>query len=346
MARILDVAKLAGVSTATVSRTFNEPHLIHPDTQRKVREAAERLHYLPRRLRSTEVRARQPTRLSGAIGFQFFAAQPSDMLLSNTFYAHVLAGALSEASALGLHLLVHTTDRHGLSQELPRMVEERAVDGLLLVGTADAVILKMLAHHVPEIVLVDNRDVAGAYDCVLSDGFGGAYAATCSLIERGHRSIEFFGYEEGVTTFQDRLRGYWCAHLEKGVALDPSRVINVVSKPKCEEQLATLLQSRNRPTALVCSNDHYASDAIRVCRQLGLKIPSDISVIGFDDTAFAHQADPPLSTVRVDKELMGRLAVRRLHARLNRLCAGGTPEAPEHTVTPVYLVLRQSCRAI
>jgi DNA-binding LacI/PurR family transcriptional regulator len=346
MSNIQEVAKRAGVSTATVSRTFNEPHLIHPDTQRKVREAAERLHYLPRRLRSAEVRARQPTRLSGAIGFQFFAAQPSDMLLSNTFYAHVLAGALSEASALGLHLLVHTTDRHGLSQELPRMVEERAVDGLLLVGTADAVILKMLAHHVPEIVLVDNRDVAGAYDSVLSDGFGGAYAATCSLIERGHRSIGFFGHEEGVTTFQDRLRGYWCAHLEQGVVLDPSRVINATTGPKSDDQLATLLQSRNSPTALVSSNDHYASHAVHVCRKLGLKIPSDISLIGFDDTTFAYQSEPPLSTVRVDKELMGRLAIRNLFARLNHADEDTSPATPVSTVVPVSLVLRNSCRAL
>jgi DNA-binding LacI/PurR family transcriptional regulator len=346
MSSITDVAKQAGVSTATVSRTFNDPHLISPGTRQRVRETALRLNYRPRRLRTQEDRTKSPLRLSAAIGFQFFAAEPSDMLLSNTFYAHVLAGALAEASTLGVHLLVHTTDRTALSQELPRMVEERAVAGLMIVGNADRDALRILSSRVPDIVLVDHRDDDGEYECVLSDGFGGTMAAASSLLARGHRRIAFFGAEPGVASFRDRLRGYCCAHVEAGMPYDDALVIGG-SEAENVTRLASVLASGERPTALVSANDHYASLAIAHCRKAGMRIPRDLSLIGFDDVAFARRFDPPLSTVRVDKELMGRVAMQRLFARLGH--TGEKPFAPPppiRTIVPVNLVLRDSCRSL
>ena len=345
MPSITDVAKIAGVSTATVSRTFNTPRLINEQTQQRVLAAARQLNYQPRRARLSAVSDKKSATSIEYIGFQFFAAAPSDALVSNTFYASVLAGVQAEATAFALHLLLHTTDRHSLSQEIPKMILQRAVGGILLVGTTDPAILATFAQHVPKIVLVDNRDETGMYESVISDGFGGAYIATRYLLELGHRRIGFFLGEPDVPTFQDRLRGYRCALLDAGILPDPAAVISGASSEEREANLGHLLCASLPPTALIAANDDYAFVTMRVCRQVFRRIPEDISLIGFDDLPRCVETYPALTTVRVDKEYMGRLAVRRLHTRMHAENLLRSEPSICNQV-PVSLIVRQSCRAV
>lgn len=346
MPSITDVAKQAGVSTATVSRTFNEPHLIHPETQRRVREAALRLNYLPRRFRMEDSRGKSAGRVSGAMGFQFFASHSTDMLLSNVFYANVLGGALAEASSSGAHLLIHATDHEALLQELPRMVEDRAIDGMLLVGRASGAVIEKFAKHVQHIVLVDNRDAASSYESILSDGFGGIRAATLSLIDRGHRRIAFLGAEPDVVTFQDRLHGFNCAHVERGLCVDNRMIIRPQSHLVSDRLLYEILVCKDRPTAIIGANDWYAIMAMRMCRSLKLRVPEDVSIIGFDDISMAEETNPPLSTVNVDKQLIGRIAIRRLIARMISGESDIQYSTGVCTLVPARLVLRESCRSL
>jgi LacI family transcriptional regulator len=342
MASIYDVAKEAGVSVATVSRTFSAPGLITAQTQKRVLDVARRLNYQPRRSRARQAAEAGAATTANAIGFQFFAAQ-GDTLQSNTFYAPILAGAQAEAASLGLHVLVHSTDRHSLYQELPKMVLERAVGGMLLVGTADPAILATFAAHVPEIVVVDHHDPRHSYECVVSDGFGGAYAAAQYLIDLGHRRVGFYLPERHVSSFDDRLRGYLCALFDAGLPGDRRLVMTSFDKGEpgsFQHQMA----SPNRPTAIMTVNDQNAFNIMYQCRELGLRIPDDVSLIGFDDISFSTHTDPPLTTVRVDKELMGRLAVHRLYARLQ----SGASDIASHPIcsqVPVSLVIRSSCKA-
>jgi DNA-binding LacI/PurR family transcriptional regulator len=371
VASIRDVAKQAGVSPATVSRAFATPELINEQTQQRVFEAARLLGYRPPRLRGggtvgarvaaaprlrqAESPAATAAPLHDAIGFQFFSATPDDALGNNLFYAPVLAGAQAEAAALGLHLLVHSTDRHALADEMPRMVGEQAVGGLLLVGTADHAVLRALSAHVRQIVLVDNRDETGPYESVLSDGFGGAYGATRYLLKLGHRRIAFLDGEPGVPTFDDRRRGWLAALFEAGVSPDASWVLGGQEDDESRRgalyAALTTVTAAERPTAILAANDHNALHAIRACRDASLRIPADVSLVGFDDVYWAAHSDPPLTTVGVDKEYMGRLAVRLLHARLRGDGAlgarrGAREPLPLRHVIPVSLVVRESCRPI
>jgi LacI family transcriptional regulator len=353
MASIRDVAKEAGVSPATVSRTFTTPNLINALTQQRVLAAATRLEYSPPRLRAdrSAVAAFRPRRAGvDAIGFQFFSltSSPGDTVAANNFYAPVLSGALAEASALDMHLLVHTTTRHGLSVELPRMILERAIGGLLLVGTADPAILRSFAVHVPHIVLVDNHDETETHESVVSDGFSGAFAATRYLLDLGHRRIGFYLTEEGVTSFRDRLRGYRCALIEAGIAPDPALAFGVdsLNGGAAQAEVVTTLRAPDRPTGFLCCNDDAAVALIRTAREIGLRTPDDLSVVGFDDTHFAATCDPPLTTVRVDKEFLGRLAVRRLRDRSREEVGSGRSQPPVRHVVPVSLVIRGSCKPL
>ncbi len=297
---------------------------------------------------STRQRTAGASRLPESVGFQFFAANPFDALSSNTFYAPVLAGAQSEASALGLNLLLHTTDRHSLSQGVPKMALDQAISGMLLVGTADPHVLDTFAAHVPHIILVDNHDENGVHESVSSDGFGGAHEATRYLLSLGHRRIGFYLPEAGVTTFQDRLRGYVCALFENGIAPDPARIITASADADDnarEAELASALAVSDI-TALIAANDHNALLVCRALRLRGRRVPDDLSLVGFDDIELVRHTDPALTTIRVDKERLGRLAVRRIHTRLHSDLAVLRAEGTLRHQAPVSLVVRDSCRAV
>ena len=347
MHSIREVAKQAGVSTATVSRAFNTPELISAHTHKRVLEAADLLGYRPLRVRGRKVVESGAASAVGEsfIGFQFFGASAADPLQANAFYAPVLAGAQVEAAAQGMHLLAHTTDRHQLTQELPKMIREQTVAGMLLVGTADPEILSVFLELVPQIVLVDHRDPTGRHDCILTNGLAGAMDATHYLFALGHRRIAFLRDDAYAPSFQDRLRGFVCAHFEAGRAVDP-RLVLTTPEDEIPDVLATLWKSPDRPTALLAANDHQAYAVMQACRALGLRIPEDLSLIGFDDIQFSAQTWPPLTTVRVQKEQLGRLAVRRLQDRLQ--ASDNSPEAmPPVTIeAAVSLITRQSCRAL
>jgi len=342
MATIHDVAQKAGVSVASVSRTFSSPELMNDHTRQKVLDAAHLLDYRPRQ-RRTPLNV-NPVNM--CVGFQFFAADETDNLQSNDFYAPMLAGVQAEASTLGLHLMLHTTNRHAMSQELPRMVVEQAVGGMLVVGTADPGILAAFAEHVPQIVLLDNRDETGQFESVISDGFGGAYAAVQHLLQLGHRRICFYNMVPEVTTFRDRLRGYRAAMNDAGFGTERQQVIFGPNQDECASGFHALFRSEQSPTAIVTANDAQALDVVRLSRNLGRKIPGDLSLIGFDDIPFTTYVHPTLTTVRVNKEYMGRLGVRRLYAQMQQALKNDPPEPAVCTHVPVSLVLRESCRPV
>jgi LacI family transcriptional regulator len=191
---------------------------------------------------------------------------------------------------------------------------------------------------VPHIVLVDEPDEEGNHDCILSDGFDGALQATRHLLELGHRRIAFL-LGDAVPTFRERYHGYICAFHDAGLAPDPRLTMEGEITPNC--RLVDILRGPDRATGLIVANDWHALAAMKICNEMGLSIPGDVSIIGFDDIEFSSHAVPPLSTVRVDKEYMGRLAVRRIQFRLaeDRL----NPEPAILIKTAAQLVLRESC---
>ena len=280
------------------------------------------LEYRPPRQRSiTAAKVRQQITdkrgsfIADTIGFQFFAAtdDPYDTLITNNFYAPILSGAQAEASDLGVNLLVSTTTRNRFFAEAPRMIRDRAIQGMLLVGRADNEVLGMFAQNVSEIVLVDHYDKESGLEGIISDSFGGAYETTQYLVALGHRRIGFFLGGAMMGTFHLRENGYVCALFEAGIALNRDLVIGATdNEAQAATELFALLSSSNCPTALVAANDSNAIIALKMCRELGLRVPEDISIAGFDDVESASHTEPPLTTVRVNKESMGRYAVRCL----------------------------------
>ena len=226
------------------------------------------------------------------------------------------------------------------------MIQDQTVAAMLLVGTADPEILAVFLERVPQIVLGDHRDPTRRHDCIVSDGLGGALAATEYLFHLGHKRIAFLRDNPSAVSFGDRLRGFVCAHFEANRAVDPRFVVEAAGEDDIPRAIAELMALPDRPTALLAANDRQALAVMQACRTLGLSIPGDLSLVGFDDIQFSAHTWPPLTTVRIEKEEMGRLAVARLQERLR--ASDPSPQAlpPVTLEVPVSLVVRQSCRSL
>jgi LacI family transcriptional regulator len=348
MSSITDVAKEAGVSPATVSRTFRDPSLLSHQTRRRVLEVANRLDYRPRRSRSSQSSA--PARASAAfhhadaLGFLFFALE-SDAIDISECYSPILLGAQAEAAKNGMHLVVDNVSRLRPSEALPKMLRENAVAGALLVGAAPVDVLAPLEGLLP-LVLVDNKDQHRRCDTIMSDGFGGAFEATHHLLKLGHRRIGFVSNEPSAPSFQDRYRGYLSALFDAGISPDRDWIVCTQPGQAMDAALQAALHGENRPTAIVAANDVNALHAMKACREAGLEIPSDLSVVGFDDIPSAVHTSPSLTTIRVDKEYIGRLAVRCLRNRIREKDDGSVPGLPVHMSVPTNLIVRDSCRSM
>jgi DNA-binding LacI/PurR family transcriptional regulator len=333
---IFEIAKEAGVSASTVSRTFNSPHLINSETRQRVLEVAQRLNYSPLRQR---IAREQRTVSTSVVDFHFFAERPEDTLQGNAFYSQVLAGAMAEAADLGVQLTLSSSGRSDLGASLPQSVANGSAAGMLLVGVADPKVVDKFTASSGAVVFVDTHDPTGRHDAIVTDNIGGAEKAVKYLIELGHKRIGFVTGGHEVDSFRERLNGYLSAHYWAGLSCNPTDIVH-----KDAEAIRACLSHAERPTAFMCANDECAIVVMQACHELGLNIPGDLSLVGFDDVDFSSRTIPPLTSVHVPTDLLGRLAVRRIQAKISE--GRETVTLPSFSVVPVRLVERQSCRAI
>ena len=349
MGKIHEVAARAGVSTSTVSRTFRSPTMLRTDTEKRVLEAARQLNYRPHKRRSLPAVSDEPvvpgpqSASRKPIGFQFFRYDEFDSLLVNEFYGHVLSAVLREAEDLNLNVILNTVDRHIDTAVLPKMIRDQDVAAVMLVGKADPDVIAAYMAKVPYVLLVDYWDPTLSCDNIITDGFAGTFSATQYLAELGHRRIGFLLGVPNVTPFIDRLRGYQAACYELGLDMDRDLVIRNEPENGRGDAVEEFLQRPNRPTAIVAANDKYARTVLSVARRLDLNVPRDLSVIGFDDVERSKETDPPLTTLSVNKNDFGRLAVRRLWNRLQAADLGLSQEPAVCYKLPAELILRESC---
>ncbi len=327
---IKDVATHAGISIATVSRAVNTPERVSASTLARVQAAMDALHYRPNAL-GRQLRAER----TGLLG----VVLPS---LANPVFAECMQGIEEAASITGQRVMLMTTayDREREARAIETMLEQR-VDGLILtVGDAAANphLDRLDAEHVPY-VLVYNDTVGQARIparcCVTVDNRAAARDAIRALLAQGHRQIRML---TGTLAASDRaaLRhdGYREALEAAGIAPQPPVEIDFNADAMLPAELARLL-APPRPTAIFCSNDRLALLTIRSLREMGLRVPEDVSVVGFDGLAMGQWLSPTLATVAQPHRRIGTDAATALARRIagevvpsitlpHRLLAGGT----------------------
>lgn len=302
---IKDVAKAAGVSVASVSRALNGHDSVTPETRQRIVEVATRLRYMPNNAARSLITQRTQT-----IG----AVLPD---LHGEFFSELIRGMDAAARARGLHLLVSSS--HGSASEVGEVLRalRGRVDGVLIMSPhADAA---MLADNLPAAlptVLMNTRLAGNDYLSLSIDNHGGAYAMIEHLAQRGHRRIAFVTGPQKNFDADERLRGYQDA-LKK---LRPKQAPRILQGDFSEESgYRAGLEVRGfdpLPDAIFAANDMMAIGCLFALKELGLDVPGDIALAGFDDIPIARFVSPPLTTMRVRIADLGSQALERLAAAI------------------------------
>ncbi len=320
---IREVALAAGVSIGTVSRALKNQRGLSDETRRHVRAVARQLGYDSDRLRSGKAQR-----------LVFLVHRHHSSFALNPFFALVMHGVEEACREFGIAPTLLAAGPADPVRDLLRLHEP---DALLAAGYFETELLTLLKERELPMALVDGWMPGCA--SVNPDNKMGGYLATRHLLDLGRRRIAYLAGSLAHLSIRERELGYRRALFEAGVLADPD--LEVLAPPGldvasgAEEAMRVLLRLRPRPDALFAYNDTAALAALKVCQEAGLRVPQDIAIVGFDDIPAASYAPTPLSTLRVDKEALGRTGVE--------LIMRGT-EMPQETTLPVTLIVRASSR--
>lgn len=327
-----DVARLAGVSSMTVSRVMNGKLSVRKDTREKVEAAVAALNYAPNQA---------ARRLAGAkpIRVGFLYSNPSAGYLSE-----FLVGLLNQASLNNVQLVVEKCEAGEHEEEQTQRLIANGVDGIILpppLCDAKPLIDLIAASGIPAVAAAcgqpDKRVSA-----VSIDDYQAAYVMTSHLVSLGHQRIGFVIGHPNQTASARRLAGFQAALVDAGVPSFPELIVQGMFSYRSGLDAAQMLLGLDaRPTAIFASNDDMAAAAVAIAYRMGLDVPGDLTVVGFDDTALATTIWPELTTMRQPITEMAEAALEFL---VQQILAqrDGTPSAPEHILMDFSLVRRHS----
>jgi DNA-binding LacI/PurR family transcriptional regulator len=329
---IKDVARESGVNTSTVSRALNNGYGVNHKTRKHVLEVATRLNY-----RTNQVARGLVTGLSQTIGLVV-----SD--IRNPFFAEVARGAEDAAHSAGRDLILCNSDLTAEKQMgyFNSLLAKR-VDGIVMNSVSalsHAQQDQLWAAGVP-IVLLNRSSVYRRFSSVLGDNLEGGEIAGKYLIDLGHTRVGHITGPRGHGNLTDRAKGFLKAFHDKGLP-EPHVLYGEHTFAGGYESANQLLGRDREITAIFAGNDVLAFGCIRAAIEKGIRIPDDLSIIGFDNVEISQLTHPPLTTIDQPKYEIGKAAIEML---LNMMAKGDNRE-PEHRVIGVRLIERQSCRRI
>jgi len=330
-----EVARQAGVSTATVSRVLNSAEIVTEETRARVMEVIERLGYRP-----DGIARGLSTKKTKTIGLMI-----SD--ITNPFFPEIARGVEDVLSAYGYNLILCNTDRDP--------GKEAAYIGLLVEKRVDGVILASLRNEKSGIVDLERNGIPWALaglrlsgvenDFVVVDNVLGAYQATQHLLRLGHRRIGHVSGPAGERVTQDRLEGFKQALANSGLSTDDLPIVEADFR-QAGGYAATLRLLEQYPsiTALFVGNDAMAIGALEAAYDRRLNVPKDLAVVGFDDIPIASLHTIQLTTVAQPKFEIGAVATRMLLDKIDRVSADGGQTDARIILTP-SLQVRRTCGA-
>lgn len=327
--RIKDVAALAGVSPATISIVLNGKPGVSDTTRKKVQAVIDELDYAPNP---------NPKRLRLNKTFQFVLLHDYTQYIDDSFYVDLNHRLLMECSKVNYNL-VHTSKcAEDGSLMLPDTIRSRDVDGIIATSILPEKICDAIAELKIPMVFVDCYRPSNQFGCVVADYRQIGANAICNLISRGYRDIGYFG-DYKTTEYSALLDGYRDAMAQANLLTRKEWILTEVrGEQDVDACICNLLEQEKWPTVIFCCADIYAVNVIKSLKRHGIRIPEDISIMGVDDINLARYIDPALTTVHVNREEMGQVAVRQLLAMID----GASPE--EHFITNNYIVERKSVR--
>ncbi|MGL5284600.1 transcriptional regulator, LacI family [Aeromonas sp. RU39B] len=333
MATIKDVAARAGVSISTVSHVLNHTRRVSEEATQKVVEAVAELNYAPNSVaRSLKVNSTK------TIGMLVTTS-------ANPFFAEVVRGVEAYCFEQGYSLILCNTENQPQRQRhYLKMLMEKRVDGLLVLGTdIDSTLRDMLRSHqsVP-LVMLDWGTECDFANVINDNARAGARMAARYLLDQGHTDIACITGQLDKQTTQQRIDGVRDALSERGLTLPEQRIFEGDFESQSGfDQMKQILALTPRPSAVFAFDDPMAIGAICAAWEAGVKVPDDISIIGYDDVEMARFASPPLTTIRHPKAELGQMAVQQLVGRIRN-----KEQSVESVTVQPELIIRHSVKKL
>jgi len=347
---IQDIARLAGVSKATVSRVLNHKPDVDPETRERILRIMDEQGFVPS-VTAAGLAGGRP-RMVGVL-------VPS---LIWDFIPEIVQGVAEVVQQSSYELILYSISfNHDRNAALDRILDARLTAGLVAItpGVSSARLTQLHDQGFP-VVMIDDQNLPTSAPWVGADNRSGAYAATRHLLSLGHRRIAHIQGPPDYQCSQERYQGYCQALVEAGLTPDPGLVVQGNFEPPSGYECArTLFSIDEKPTAIFAANDNMAWGVLEVAEEYGLRVPGDVAVVGFDDTPPSSHKRPPLTTVRQPFHEMGQRAAELLLGLLESprhlpLYPGATPFLKSSLLSSAYnepmrilletnLVVRESC---
>jgi len=333
---IKDIAKRAGVSHSTVSRALHNNALISVETADRIRKIAREMGYQP----SAAARSLKTNRT------QVLGVIVSS--IADPFFGEILNGIEVRAQELGYSLFIAASQHDPQKErEIVQTMMEQRTDGVIICSSSFSVEQadQLLSHGFP-VVVVNNQAGESFNYSIYHDDVAGSKQITQHLISLGHQRIAYLGNEQSGQTTLDRLNGYKQALGEAGISVNESLIYHVHGGDPAlgAESARYFLTMDNKPTAIMCFNDTLAIGVLKGCQKMGVTIPGDISVTGFDNITFSNFTCPSLTTFDQPKHSMG-IEAAQLLLDLLRSDIGDSTNLPKVKVLQGKLLVRQSTAA-
>ncbi|WP_057914922.1 LacI family DNA-binding transcriptional regulator [Peribacillus muralis] len=333
--KIKDIAKLANVSIASVSLALNNKPGISFETREKILKIAQQQGY-----------TNKPSIPAKNKVVRFVACTSPGIVIKQyetlPFFTELIKYIGEYLSLKGYSLMISTINSENLENEINQLTEDNACNGILLLGTdLTKKQITFIAEHQPNVVVLDTCFETLNIDFVNMNSTLGAYQAGTHLIDLGHRRIGYVQSNVRIRNFDLRKEGFLMALKEYNLSISEKDYFSVVPTTlSSQEQLKQNILKRggDLPTALFCESDYIAISLVKSLTEIGIKVPDDISVIGFDDIPECNVMNPELTTIHVQKRKMASLAVDRIIELMEI-----SPHEKIKFVVDTELISRNSC---
>lgn len=294
-----DIAKQLNISTVTVSKALSNKEGVSDTLRQEILETAFRMGY-------TTPSLLQESRTNLTYNMGIILAKRY-LNTSNSFYWHMYQKLITKFSKHNYSVILEVIGKTDEAQCIcPNILEHNKVDGVILLGQLHNHYIHNLTTYNLPLVFLDFYNYQFDIDSIISDNMHGGFQLTQHLIDQGHTKIGFVGNIHATSSILDRYLGYYRCLIENNLVTSPEWIIN---DREADGTYIPFKLPDNCPTAFVCNCDEIAFNFITYLRQIGLRIPEDISVVGFDNYFYSNICTPPLTTISVDVNTMAETCV-------------------------------------
>lgn len=341
MIKLEDIAKIAGVSKATVSLALNDKPGISDERREQIRKIAKDNNYIP--LRKTKQNSRENEHQE-LFTIRFVACTNDEFITNNyqssPFFSELLQDMSKLSKDYPISLIINSVSLENFENELNELDNAQKADGIILLGTSlCSDFIDKFIEKFPNTVIIDSCHLHSNYDYISMNNFHGSYISTKHLIDNGHKKIGYLKGKPTIPNFSQRFSGFKRAMHDNNTKIYENYIYELPGNEITSE--IDFLDIKDLPTAFVCDNDYIAISLIKSLQKNNIKVPEEVSVVGFDNISESRVITPELTTIEVNSKEIVRQSINKIIDKIK-----DKNHIPTQILVSNNLIIRASSRSI